>query len=110
MPYTVEGALDDHDLTVVDRNDEMGEYVVRIGSLSTPVVISLRRLPRVEMIEFRTSHALKHPGQMGPYQPSRPFEDDYAHALSRAVTSLTDYYREGVEAGHLPEETWLVAN
>lgn len=108
MAYTIAAALDDPDITLIDQNDAMGEYVFSIGELETPVVVTLRRLPHDEPFEFHTSHSIKTPEQMSPYNTSKPFETDYAHALHRAVRGLTEYYREGVDAGHEPNESWLV--
>ncbi len=59
---------------------------------------------------FRTSHAIKTPLQAGPYHPSRPWGDDAAYALHLAVTSITQYYREAVNAGLKPDTSWLVPN
>ena len=57
---------------------------------------------------FCTSHAIKTPLQAGPYHPSRPWGDDAAYALHLAVTSITQHYREAVNAGLKPDTTWLV--
>lgn len=108
MAWTIEDALSDPDLQVVShRNDE---WVVRIGVLKTLVTIRLAR-KRNGTVEWSQFHAMKTPTQVGPYWTSRPFDtgdNAYEYALHRAVSSLTEYYREGVEAGHTPEETWLV--
>ena len=108
MAYTIEAALADQDITLIEQNDAMGEYVFTIGELETTVIVTLRRLPHDEAFEFRTSHAIKTPTQIAPYTTSQPFEKDYAYALHRAVSGLTEYYREGVAAGYQPAEDWLV--
>lgn len=110
MAYSIETALADKDITLIEQNDAMGEYVLTIGQLETPVVVTIRRLPHDETFEFRTSHAIKTPTQLTPYNTSQPFEKDYAYALHRAVSGLTEYYREGTIAGHQPNVDWLVKN
>jgi hypothetical protein len=44
MAFTFDDALDDDLVTVVDRNDEMGSYAVKIGKLETTVLSSLAAL------------------------------------------------------------------
>jgi hypothetical protein len=108
MAWTVDSALDDDLVEVVDRNDAGGEYVVQIGTLTTLVTISLRRLLNSDDVEFIVSHAIKTPVQAGPYWTSRPFDDDPAYALHRAINGITSYYRQAIQAGHHPREEWLV--
>jgi len=110
MAHTIETALADPDISLIEQNDAMGEYIFTIGEIETPVIVTIRRLPHDETFEFRTSHAIKTPTQIAPYNTSNPFEKNYASAIHRAITGLTDYYREGIDAGHLPNLSWLVKN
>jgi hypothetical protein len=110
LPYTVDGVLEDDLVTVLDRNDDIGSYSVRIGSLRTIVHIDLGKLLTSDHIKFRTSHSIKTPLQAGPYRTSRCIENDAAYALHRAIDGLTSYYRIAVEQGHVPQESWLVPN
>jgi hypothetical protein len=110
LPYTMDSALEDDLITVEDRNDDLGSYAVRIGTLQTTVYIDLGRLLRSDNVKFRTSHSIHTPVQVGPYRTSRWIEDDAAYALHRAIDGLTSYYREAVEKGHTPQESWLVRN
>ncbi len=108
MAYTFDDVLDDELVTVVERNDEMGEFVVRIGNLETPVSIELGRFMTSERTKFRLSHVIKTPMPAGPYRTSLPFGDDPGYALHRAIDGRTSYYRQAVEKGHEPSEDWLV--
>jgi hypothetical protein len=108
VAWTLDSALEDDLVTVVERNDTGGEYAVLIGSLTTLVTISLRRFLKSDDVEFIVSHAIKTPIQAGPYWTSRPFDDDPAYALHRAVNGITSYYQQAIQAGHHPSEEWLV--
>lgn len=108
MPWTLDTALEDDLVTVEERNDTIGSYAIRVGTLKTLVFIELRRLLNSDHIEFNVSHSIHTPVQAGPYRTSRTFEDDAAYALHRAVDGLTTYYRQAVSAGHTPQESWLV--
>lgn len=108
MTYTFDDALDDELVTVFERNDEMGAFLVRIGTLETLVTITLGRYMTSEHTRFELSHAIKTPLQGAPYRTSLPFDDSPGHALHRAVDGLTRWYRDAVENGHQPSEDWLV--
>jgi hypothetical protein len=110
MGWTIDKALADDLITVLDRNETAGEFTVRVGNLETPVTIYLRRMLGSEDVEFIVSHAIKTPAQMDPYRTSRTIEDDAPYALHRAISGITDWYRQGVRAGHTPSEQWLVRN
>jgi hypothetical protein len=107
MPYTIDGVLSDPLLTIEDRHDEMGSFAIRIGALQTVVFIELGRFRTQETTKFHVSHAIHTPLQIGAYQTSTPFADDWEYALHRAVTGLLSYYRQAIAAGHTPNEDWL---
>ena len=100
--------LNDPLVTVVDRNDELGSFAVRIGKLDTVVLIEPGRLHTSEWTKVQVGHAIKTAEQAGPYKTSHPFGDDGTYALHRDVHDLTSYYAAAVKAGHVPNETWLV--
>ena len=108
MPWTFDSALDDSDVTVLSRDDDAGIFEVQIGDLETIVTIELGRFLKSDRTKFFVSHAIHTPLQMGPYRTSLPFGDDPPYALHQAVTGLTMYYRQAVDAGHQPSEEWLV--
>jgi hypothetical protein len=110
MPWTMDSALEDDLVTVVDRNDDIGSYAIQIGELQTIIFIDLGRLVTNDQVKFRVSHSIKTPLQAGPYRTSKVIEDDAAYALHRAVDGLTRDYRQAVKAGHTPRESWLVKN
>ena len=41
MPHTIDSALDDDLVTVLERHDDMGSFAITIGSLDTPIFIEL---------------------------------------------------------------------
>ena len=110
MAWTFDNALEDDDITVIERDDSRGDYAIQVGELETIVTIELRRTLDGKYVEFRTSHAIKTPTQAGPYRTSRPFDDEAPYALHRAVDGITNFYRQAVNDGHTPVESWLVRN
>jgi hypothetical protein len=107
MGCTIENALDTELVHLVQRDDTTNTYRIRIGDLKTIVTIRLK-LIRKDWVEFTRSHAMKTPEQIAPYR-SESFESSPGYALKKAITGLTQYYREGVKEGHSPNEGWLVA-
>lgn len=108
MPWTLDNALDDELVTVIDRHDDIGNYSIKIGKLETIVEIDLGRLLTSDRVKFRVSHSIHTPLQAGPYRTSRFIEDDAAYALHRAIDGLTSYYKQAVKDGYTPKESWLV--
>lgn len=108
MPHTIDDALSDPLVTVVERDDEIGWYTIRLGDLKTNVSIDLGRLQTSDRTKFRTSHVIHTPLQNDAYRTSLPFADYWAYALHRAISGLTDYYNQAVAKGHTPSENWLV--
>tara|TARA_R110000787_G_scaffold68468_8_gene153128 strand:+ start:165 stop:2141 length:1977 start_codon:yes stop_codon:yes gene_type:complete len=99
-------ALENPYATVISSNGR-DRFTIKIGDLSTPVHIALRK--DAEFWWFKTSHAIHTPLQAGPYWTSRPYDDDAGYALRRAITGLTDYYRDAIDHDLKPSEGWLVA-
>lgn len=60
--------------------------------------------------DFKLSHFINTPKQIGAYRPSRPWGDSQNYALHMAVTAITQYYKEAVNAGFPPSPEWLVPN
>ena len=110
MPWTLDNALEDDLITVVDRDDSAGFYEVRVGDLNIVVAIKLSRHLDSDTTDFQLSHAINTPVQAGPYRTSTPTADDPPYALHRAIDGLTSYYRDAVKLGHTPQENWLVPN
>lgn len=110
MPWTIDNALENDTIHIVERDDAMGFYSFTVGTLSTVVTVEVSRLPNSENAAYRLSHCIHSPTQATPYRQSRPYWDDVPYALHRAISSITDYYREAVRAGHTPAESWLVPN
>ena len=99
---------DDELVTVVNFNVDYGAFEFTVGELETIITVELGRFLDSDETKFYRSHAIKTPIQMGPYLPSRTFDDSPESALGKAVSSITDYYRMAVDKGHPPTEDWLI--
>lgn len=84
MSSRLDDVLENELITVVERNDGMGNYTIRLGELETMISIDLGRTPDGRFVKFSVSHAIHTPTQLGPY------------------------YREAVSKSHKPNESWLV--
>ncbi|NQE64294.1 hypothetical protein [Caulobacter sp. RHG1] len=100
----VPGMLEDPHLTLLEWNPFFVRF--RFTGLAQEVTVSIL-IKGLNLVEFRRSHAIKAPGQLDFYNPSRLHDDDNAYCMHRAVESLASYYRSAVKAGHTPQETWL---
>ena len=94
MPYTFDNVLDQDLITVLERDDDLGRFVIQLGGLKTPITIRLCRLMSSEETTFEVSHVIHTPTQ--------------ADALNNAVFGLTSCYRGAVNTGYRPCEDWLV--
>ena len=108
MSWSLDDALDDPLVHVLERDDDVGHYLIRIGVLQTAVAIELGRFLTSEDTRFRMSHVIKTPGQADAYRTSRTWDDSPGAALHKAVSGITEYYKQAVREGHTPEEGWLV--
>jgi hypothetical protein len=88
----------------------ISEYRFRLGELSTVVRVRLFQEMGTERVHFEQSHFIHAPTQAGPYMTSRPWNDDEDAALDQVVRFFEMHYREAVEKGHTPDDSWLVAN
>jgi SAM-dependent methyltransferase len=59
---------------------------------------------------FLVSRLIKTPAQYTAYAASQPFAEDQAKATSDAVRSITSFYESAMKRGHIPSESWFVAN
>jgi hypothetical protein len=95
---------------VQDARELVAQYSFRVGELSTPIRIRIsRRIAQHDFI-FEQSHFIKTPAQYTAYAASQPFADDQAKATSDAVRSITSFYESATKRGHIPSESWFVAN
>lgn len=108
MPYTFDSALEDEHVAVIHRDDSKGLFAIKLGDLTPEIEIQLGREMDNEGTHFSVSHAIHTPVQTGPYRTSRPWGDYPASALRSAISGLTMYYRQAVNAGHEPNDRWLV--
>jgi hypothetical protein len=108
MPWTIEAALEDD---AIEKSETTNAgYSFWLKGIPTEIQIALSVNPARGGFNFHVSHSIHTPRQDGPYHPSRPWGDDEAYALHMAVTSITQYYKEAVNAGLTPSPNWLVPN
>ena len=110
MKYTFGEVLDNKLIEVIERNDQLGVFVVRVGGLETPITIKLCRFMNSEETKFTLSHVINTPSQIGPYRTSSPYGNYPGEALHLAINGLTRYFKEAKDEGHTPSEDWLVSN
>jgi hypothetical protein len=104
---TVENALQNDCISLVQRRDEDGAFLIRVGSLETVVTIVLRRTWG-SRTAYRQSHAIKTPRQPCPDWSCAPEAESPGDALRKAINGLTLHYRLAVGEGYSPAEDWLV--
>jgi len=108
MPWTIDKALKDE---AIERTEITNKgYSFWLKGIPTQIHVILSVNPAQGGFNFHLSHFIRTPKQADPYCPSRPWGDDEAYALHMAVTSITQYYREAVNAGISPSSEWLIQN
>lgn len=56
------------------------------------------------------SHQAQTPGRAAPETSARSFHGTEREAIRQAVSDTAGPIREAIQAGHTPEQSWLVAN
>jgi len=107
MGWTIEEALKDDAIEKTETNWEGWSFWLK--GIPTEITVILSVNPGGGY-NYSLSHAIKTPSQLGPYHSSRPWGDDQSYALHQAVSSITEYYRQGVKDGHSPSDKWLISN
>jgi hypothetical protein len=104
---SVETALEDDCISLVQRRDDEGAFLIRVGTLETIITIRLRRTWG-SRTAYRQSHAIKTPRQRCPHWSCAPEAESPGDALRKAISGLTMHYRQAVGEGYPPAEDWLV--
>ncbi len=108
MAWTIEAALEND---AIEKTEISGQgYSFWLKGIPVEIRVVLSVNPAQGGFNFHLSHFIHTPKQIGPYHPSRPWGDDQAYALRLAVTAITQYYKEAVNAGLSPSEKWLIPN
>lgn len=110
MSWTIEDALNDDDSAIEKTEITNSGYSIWLKSIPIEIRITLSTNPLHGGFNFDLSHHIHTPTQIGPYHPSRPWGDDEAYALHLAVTAITQFYKQAVDAGHKPSKSWLIPN
>ena len=108
MAWTIAAALEDEAIERTEKTDK--GYSFWLKGIPTEISILLSINPDRGGYNFHLSHFIHTPRQIGEYRPSRPWGDDEAYALRLAVTAITQYYRDAVNAGMTPSSGWLIEN
>ena len=108
MAWTIESALEDEALEKTEKTYE--GYSIWLKDIPVEISIVLSVNPSRGGFDFRISHYIRTPTQIGPYIPSRPWGDDEAYALHLAVSTITQYYKDATKKGHVPSQSWLTQN
>ncbi len=104
---SVDSVLQNDLIKLVERQDEIGAYRVRLGALETIVTIRLRSTWGTRT-SFKQSHVIRTPEQKVPFWSCVAEGETPGDALRRAIDGLTTYYRRAVLHGYTPTEDWLV--
>jgi hypothetical protein len=88
----------------------IGEYKFCLGNLTPEITIRLYAPYHGTGIGFEQSHFIHTPEQGGPYETSRPWNDNIYAALNQVIHGLTFHYLSSVRNGHTPDDSWLVPN
>lgn len=108
MAITIDQALDDPLITIIERDDNSGYFRVTLGTLKTAIDICLSFRSDEGRWFFAQGHAIKTPDQDAPYLTSCPWNDYPTAALQQAIEGLTWYYKWAVAEGMAPDKSWLV--
>lgn len=103
MTSVFDEALKSEYVTVVERFDDCGEFIIRLGNLATLIKIRLGR-------GYLLSHVIKNPLQADAYFPDNRHTVSRPQQLEEALSALTAYYVSAVKAGKIPTEDWLEVN
>lgn len=108
MAHTIQSALENEHIERSERTHHGYSFWLKGIPQEIRVVLTVNAVEGG--FNFRTSHAIHTPDQLGPYKPSHPWGDDEAYALHRAITSITGHYAIAVRGGLAPDPAWLVPN
>src|SRR5262249_4064070 len=100
-------------VSISSYNPRTARCAVKLKHLKTHVIVALRQLDTHPPSEktwtrYKMSHAIKTPLMVAPYRINWPCGEDQQDAISRAIADLVTDYRLAIDAGHKPDESWLI--
>ena len=108
---TFSNVLDTDLVTEISSDYESRIFRIQVGTLATEVTIKIGLRPnQIGRYTYSSSHAIKTPKQLAPYNSNIFFGDTPEDALAKAIDDLTFFYRTAERAGCEPDESWLVPN
>ncbi|MBN2410521.1 hypothetical protein JXQ31_02440 [candidate division KSB1 bacterium] len=108
MPYTIETAFDEK--PVENPRKLLSEFKFNLSGIDTEITVRIFKNIINETVFFEQSHYIHSPVQIEPYHTNSNWGENEAYVLHRAIESLTDFYNNAINAGHKPNESWLVQN
>ncbi len=105
--WTIEGVFEDEAIENYIRTSS-NKFSFWLKGLPTKITVLLTPQLNTHGYDYHLSHFIKTPEQMSYYRPSNRAGDYFEYALHQAVTAITMYYQAAVDAGHTPQEAWLV--
>lgn len=106
MSFKIEDVFNDEAISEHGNYDE-NTYWFSLKDIPTKITITLSK-SKQSGYNFKLSHYIKTPKQIGAYHPSNPWGDDEAYALHRAIQTIALEYNIAVKNGHKPSIEWLV--
>ena len=85
-------------------------YEFNLRGISTKITIRLDKIRKTGKVAFSQSHFIHAPKQMGPYMTDHSWDYDEQEALNLALGGYRRFYKMAVDAGHKPNDSWLVLN
>lgn len=101
----MEEALQDSAIEKTEKTNEGYSFWLKGIPVEISVMLSIN--PLRGGFNFKLSHYIKTPSQIGPYRPSRPWGDSKDYALNLAISAITQYYKEAIKEGYVPSNEWL---
>ncbi len=93
---------------VVNPRRFVGEYCFELEGLSEMVRIRIFGALDDDWYEVAQSHYLQPPGASGPSMSETQRYGSVEEALSDVLDLFSDGYEQAVNAGHVPDDSWLM--
>jgi len=88
----------------------MKGYEFNLHGISTKIDIRLNKIKKTGKVAFEQSYFIHTPEQIGPYMTDHSWGHDEQEALNSALDGYRRFYKMAVDAGHKPDDSWLILN
>ena len=93
---------------VVNPRRFVGEYCFEMDGLADMVRVRIFGSLDEDWYEVAQSHYLQPPGASGPSMSETQRYGSVEEALSDVLELFSDGYEQAVNAGHVPDDSWLM--